>query len=338
MKIKDITSKIFKHQNLNFKESEFLFKCIFDDKLNSDQISSILSIITFRGETFEEIYGAINFLKSKSKKLSLKGSLIDTCGTGGDNKKSFNFSTATAILLSACGLSVAKHGNRSVTSKSGSVDVIEALNIKIHESVSNIKKMSRNCNICFLFAPHFHKSLKKVAQIRKNIGFRTIFNLLGPLLNPAKIDYQLLGVTNKEFLKTHSACLSKMDLTESWVVHNLDGYDELTTTNTNLIIKVKKKKISKVLRINAKDLGLTSCKQDELLGGDSKENAFIMHRLFDGETGPIRDNVLLNTSACLLITGKVKTLEEGKKYAENVIDSFKARDKLKQIINYSNGL
>ena len=332
-KLNKILLKIFDGIYLNAKESETLFTAIFDGKLNNEQISSILAIFSFRGECFEEILGAINILKKRSKKIKLTGQLIDTCGTGGDNKKSFNFSTATAILASACGLKVAKHGNRSVTSKSGSIDILEALGIEISDSISAIKKMYNKSSICFLFAPNFHKTLGKVAQIRKNLNIRTIFNLLGPLLNPSNISFQLLGVTEKKFLETHSKCLSRMNLKESWVIHNLDGYDELTTTSTNLVVKIKGKKVSKTLKLSPREIGLKICKQNELVGGDSYENAFIMNRLFEGETGPIRDNVVLNTSACLLISGKVKSLKEGIDLASNTIDNYKAKRKLEELIS-----
>ena len=328
-----ILLKIFNGKYLNVRESEILFTVIFDGKLSNEQISSILAILSFRGESFEEILGAVNILKKRSKKIQLTGELIDTCGTGGDNKKSFNISTATAILASACGLNVAKHGNRSVTSKSGSIDILEALGIEISDSISNIKKMYNKAGICFLFAPNFHKTLGSVAQIRKNINIRTIFNLLGPLLNPSNVSFQLLGVTEKKFLETHSKCLSRMNLKESWVIHNLDGYDELTTTSTNLIIKIKGKKTSKPLRLSPGDVGFKICKQNDLVGGDSKENAFIMNRLFEGETGPIRDNVILNTSACLLISGKVKNFKEGIDLASNTIDNYKAKRKLEELIS-----
>ena len=334
--LNSIQEKILKGDNLSIRESEFLFEKIFDGTLNKEKISSILTILSYRGESYEEIYGAVKVLEKKSKKINLNGKLLDTCGTGGDNKKSFNFSTASAILATACGLKVAKHGNRSVTSKSGSIDILEALGIKICDTNKEVRSMFDKCNICFLFAPVFHKSLAKVSMIRKNLSFRTIFNLLGPLLNPAKINYQLLGVTEKKFLKTHSSCLSKMNLEESWVVHNLDGYDELTTTSTNLIVKVKKKKVFKVTKINPSDIGFKTSKQSDLLGGDSKENAFIMHRLFEGETGPIRDNVILNTSACLLMSGKVKSLEEGMKLAGTTIDNFKAKKKLEELTSIFN--
>lgn len=334
--LNNIEEKLFKGGNLSIKESELLFEKIFDGTFNKNKISSILTILSFRGESYEEIYGAVKFLEKKSKKINLNGKLVDTCGTGGDNKKSFNFSTASAILAAACGLKVAKHGNRSVTSKSGSIDILEALGIKICHTNKEIKRMFDKCNIGFLFAPVFHKSLAKVSIIRKNLNFRTIFNLLGPLLNPAKINYQLLGVTERKFLKTHSNCISKMNLEESWVVHNLDGYDELTTTSTNLVIKVKKKKIFKITKINPSDIGFKTCKQSDLLGGDSKENAFIMHRLFEGETGPIRDNVILNTSACLLMSGKVKSLEEGVILASSTIDNFKAKKKLEELTSIFN--
>ena len=338
MKINKILKKIFSNQSLSIAESEFLFMKILENSLAPELVSSVLSILSFRSETFEEIFGAVKYLKKKSKKIIFEADAIDTCGTGGDNKNSFNLSTATSILCAALGLKVVKHGNRSITSKSGSIDVLEKLGIKISESSVEIKELFKKSGICFLFAPNFHPILKNIAPIRKILPFRTIFNLLGPLLNPSKIKYQLIGVTEEKFLQTHSKCLTRANQKESWVVTNKDGFDELTTTSPNLIVKVEKDKIKKKITIKPDELGFKYCKISDLKGGDSEENAFIMHRLFDGETGAIRDNVLLNTAACLKMTKKVKNFNEGIELAAKYIDNFAAKKKLEDIKNVSKKL
>ena len=257
---------------------------------------------------------------------------MDTCGTGGDNKGSFNFSTATSILLSTFDIKISKHGNRSVTSKSGSFDVLESLGVNISSELSHIKKNLKTNGICFLFAPNFHGSLKQVVEVRKSLPFKTIFNLLGPLLNPLKLHYQLLGVSNYENLLTHAKCLSKMNLKKSWVVFGEKGYDELTTTSKNYIIEVKKNNLSKVKILDPKEIGFKIRKENELKGGTPEENAFIMRRLFEGESGAIRDNVILNTAAGLVICYKVKNIKEGISKATINIENGLGLKKLNSLI------
>lgn len=332
--IKNIFEKLLNKEDLSIPESEKLIDLIVNQSINSVEISAILTLLNIKGESFNEIYGAVKILRKKSKKIHINGELIDTCGTGGDNKGSFNISTATAILSAACGLKVAKHGNKSITSKSGSSDVLDSLGINI--KVDNIlqKQMFKKNNICFLFAPFYHESLKNVKDIRTSLPFKTIFNLVGPLLNPANISYQLLGVGNENNLETHSKCLSNLRLIKSaWVVHSLKGYDELTTVSPNLIIEVKSGKVSKRFKVSPEDIGMTFSDESDIKGGTPDENAYIMHRLFEGETGAIRDNVLLNTAACLVITGKVKNLKEGVNFAAKNIDNFSAKHKLENLID-----
>ena len=264
-------------------------------------------------------------------KLKLKGSFIDTCGTGGDNKNSFNFSTATSILLSTFDIKIIKHGNRSVTSKSGSFDVLESLGIKIFADPKKIENFFLKNNICFLFAPYFHATLKNIADIRKSIPFRTIFNLLGPLLNPVKLKYQLLGVSDEKNLMTHAKCMKQLGIKKGWVVYNENGFDELTTTSNNIFVEIKDGKLKPKRKINPISLGFKLRTETELKGGSPKENAFLMKRLFDGETGAIRDNVVLNTAAALVVCEKVNSLKEGIKLAQKNIDSGLAQKKLNKL-------
>ena len=330
--LKEIFENLIKKKNLNLNQSKKLVNSIINNKINDIEISSILTLLNTKQESFEEIFSFVEYLKNKAKKINLHEELMDTCGTGGDNKNSFNFSTAVSILLSACDVKIAKHGNRSITSKSGSFDVLEALGIKIELNDSEQKKFFEKNGICFLFAPNYHPSLKKIGHIRKCLPFKTIFNLLGPLLNPANIKYQLLGVSNERNLYTHSKCLSFLKIKKAWVVFNLQGYDELTTTSQNLIVEIKENKISKVKKINPVDLGFKTHSQKDLRGGTAQENAFIMRRLFEGETGAIRDNVLLNTGAGLLIYNKVKNLRDGVELAKKNIDNGLGLKKLELLI------
>ena len=330
--MKKVFNNLLDGKDLSLSEASFLVESIFNSNISNVQLSSILTLLHKKKESFNEIYAFTNYLKKKCKKINIAGEFMDTCGTGGDNKGSFNFSTATSILLSTFNIKISKHGNRSVTSNSGSFDVLESLGINISSELTHIKKTLRNNGICFLFAPNFHGSLKQVAEVRKSLPFKTIFNLLGPLLNPLKLHYQLLGVSNHENLLTHAKCLSKMNLKKSWVVFGEMGYDELTTTSKNYIIEVKKNKISKVKILDPKEIGLKRRKEDELKGGTPEENAFMMRRLFEGESGAIRDNVILNTAAGLLICNKVKNIKEGISKATINIDNGQGLKKLNSLI------
>lgn len=329
--IQNIFNNLTQKINLSERESDLLVKKIFNSELNTTQISVILTLMYQKGESFEEIYSFVKYLKSKSLKLKLNGDFIDTCGTGGDNKNSFNFSTATSILLSTFDVKIVKHGNRSITSKSGSFDVLESLGIKILSDQKKIENFFLKNNICFLFAPYFHSSLKNVAEIRKSIPFRTIFNLLGPLLNPVKLKYQLLGVSNENNLITHAKCMKQLNIKKGWVVYNEKGYDELTTTSNNIYIEIKNGKLMPKRKINPVSLGFKIRSESELKGGTPKENAFLMRRLFDGETGAIRDNVILNTAAALVVCEIAKSLKEGILLARNNIDSGLALKKLNSL-------
>ena len=329
-----IINKLLNKIDLNSTESKSLIKSILNNNFNEIQTGIILTLLNIKKESLIEIHSFVEYLRALSIKLKLKGDLMDTCGTGGDNKNSFNFSTATSILLSTFEINIAKHGNRSVTSKSGSFDVLESLGIKITSNIKYLENYYKKHNICFLYAPFFHSSLKTVANVRKSIPFKTIFNLLGPLLNPVKLKYQLLGVSKKENLSTHAACLKKMGLKKGWVVFNENGYDELTTTSKNYYIEVSKNKIWSKQILDPEKLGFKKRNDKDLQGGTPEENAFLMRRLFEGETGAIRDNVLLNTAAALVICEKAESFKEGIKKAEKHIDSGLAKKKLNQLISF----
>jgi len=331
-KFEIIINKILKNSQLSQSESDYISQGVLEEKFDEYQIVSLLSFLFKKGESFEEIYAFVKILRKKMIKISLPGQIMDTCGTGGDHKNSFNFSTATSIVLSACNVKIAKHGNRSVTSKSGSFDVLESLGIKIDLNERDTVKFFKKNGICFLFAPKYHSILKNVAKIRKSLPFRTIFNLLGPLLNPVKLNYQIIGVSDEKNLETHAKCLSMLKLKKAWVVFNTDGYDELTSTSNNLYIEIKDGIISKKKKLDPKEFGFKVRQENELKGGSARENAFIMKRTFEGETGAIRDNIVLNSAAGLLISEKVKTLNQGIKVVESKIDNGLVLNKLLSLI------
>lgn len=326
--IQKIIFKIKNNDLLTEHECSFLAEKIINKSIDDLQISSLLSFLYIKGESYSEIYSFVKVLRKKMKKINLEGTIMDTCGTGGDHKNSFNFSTATSIVLSACDVRIAKHGNRSVTSKSGSFDLLESLGINIDLNSSDTKKYFKKHNICFLFAPKYHSILKNLSEIRKSLPFRTIFNLLGPLLNPVNLKYQLLGVSEEKNLITHAKCISRLKLKKAWIVHNLNGYDELTTTSNNIFIEIRNGKIGRKKVLNPKDYGFKLRHEKELKGGSPTENKFILKRVFEGETGAIRDNIVFNSAAGLLVSEKVKTLKEGIKIVENKIDNGTVLKKL----------
>ncbi len=327
-----ILKKVINNLPLSQNECDEIAKKVINGDLNSNQIASLLSFLFMRGESFNEIFAFVEILRNKMDRISLKGNLMDTCGTGGDNKNSFNLSTATSIVLSACDVKIAKHGNRSVTSKSGSFDVLEALGIQIDMNKNQTEKFLHKNGICFLYAPKYHSILKKFAEVRKSLKFRTIFNLLGPLLNPANLKYQILGVSEEKNLETHAKCLAKLKLKKAWVVYNLKGYDELTTTSKNVYIEIINGKVGKKKILDPKKYGFKVRKETELRGGTARENAFILKRVFEGESGAIRENIVLNSAAGLLISEKVNTLKEGIKLVEQNIDNGLVYRKLLSLI------
>ena len=327
-----IFNKLITKSSLSEKDCDQIAQKVINEDLDSYQLSSLLSFLFIRGESFNEIYSFVKILRNKMDKISLSNDLMDTCGTGGDNKNSFNLSTATSIVLSACGIKIAKHGNRSITSKSGSFDVLESLGIQIDLNKSQTKKFFKKNGICFLFAPKYHSILKNFANIRKSLQFRTIFNLLGPLLNPAGLKYQLLGVSDEKNLETHAKCLAKLKLKRAWVVHNMNGFDELTTTSKNIYIEIKNGIVSKKKILDPQQLGFKIRKENELRGGTSQENAFLLRRVFEGESGALRENLILNSAAGLLISEKVNNLKQGIKFIEKKIDDGSVYSKLISLV------
>jgi anthranilate phosphoribosyltransferase len=327
-----IQNKLLQKKDLNFDEASYLIKNILNKTVDEVLLSSLLTLLYTKGETYDEIKAFVFYLKSKSNSFKINDQLMDTCGTGGDNKNSFNFSTATCIVLSSFDIKIAKHGNRSITSKSGSFDVLEALGIKLSSKINNVKSYYKKKGICFLFAPYFHPILINVSNVRKSLFFRTIFNLLGPLLNPVNLSYQLLGVSDEKNLNSHAKCLKDLKIKRGWVVHNMNGYDELTTTSKNKVLEIYNNNISRIKIIEPKDLGFKRDKEIDLKGGTAKENAFLMENAFKGETGPIRDNIVLNSAAGLVISEKAKNIKEAINMVNYNIDNGVVMKKLKSLV------
>jgi anthranilate phosphoribosyltransferase len=312
------------------------FQIIMSGGATPAQIAAILMGLRVKGETVEEISAAATAMRVKAKPFKSVAGAIDTCGTGGDSRGTYNISTATAFVLAACGLPVVKHGNRSVSSRSGSADVLDVLGIRTDCEVEIAERCLRDCGIAFLFAPKYHHAMRHVAPVRQELGLRTIFNILGPLTNPAKPDFQLLGSYNKSLIKPLAETLKSLGTKAAWVVHGSDGLDELTLTGTSSVVSLKNGEISE-FEISPEDAGLPRASLEDLKGGDPERNASALIEAISGVETPYRNAVVYNAAAGLVIAGKVENLKDGAKLAGEAIDSGKAHSILKKLVDVSNG-
>lgn len=330
--VKEALHVLIEGRNLSREEAKEVMSEIMDGKATPAQIGSLLTILRMKGETIDEITGFAETMRSKSNRVQTQVyDLLDTCGTGGDGAKTFNISTASAIVAAAGGVRVAKHGNRAMSSQSGSADVLEALGVNIHLDQKSAEKCLDRVGICFMFAQLYHQSMKHVAAPRKEIGFRNVFNLLGPLTNPAGADRQLMGVYDRNRTEVLALVLRELKAARAMVVSSHDGLDEISISAPTQVTELKAGTIS-TYHITPEDLGLAASPIHELAGGTANENAAIIRAVFKGEKGPKRDVVLANAGACLYITGRCNNLQEGVQLAAELIDTGKAFDKLQQLI------
>lgn len=323
-------------KNLPQELAERIFQIIMNGGATPAQIAAILMGLRIKGETVEEITAGANVLRAKAAKITAPAGAIDTCGTGGDGRNTYNISTATAIVVAACGVPVAKHGNRSVSSKSGSADVLQALGIKIDAEIPVLEKCLKEVNIAFLMAPKFHPAMRHVAPVRQELGLRTIFNILGPLSNPAKPDFQLLGVYDKILTEPLARVLSALGTKAAWVVCGHDGLDELTLTGTSFVSQLKDGTISH-FEITPEDASLPRAMLEDVKGGDIGTNAKALEHALSGVESPHKNAVLYNAGAALIIAGKVADIKAGVAMARDAIDNGGAFRTLKQWALVSNG-
>ncbi len=336
--IKEAIKKLIKGIDLNEEEVVGVMNLIMNGEATPAQIGSFLTALRIKGETIGEITGCAKVMRLKADNIHPKVDYyIDTCGTGGDGANTFNISTAVAFVASSGGVAVAKHGNRSATSKCGGADVLESLGININLSPGDVEKCIEKTGFGFMFARTFHKSMKHAAGPRSELGVRTIFNILGPLTNPANAKGQVLGVFDRNLTETIANVLLKLGLEKAMVVHGLDGLDEITTTTNTKVSEVIDGKVVNY-EIDPKELNISRADKVDLLGGDAIENAEIIKSIFKGEKGPKRDIVLLNAAAALYVGKKVKNLNDGISMAAELIDSGLAMNKLNQLIEYSNSV
>ena len=292
-------NKIKDKQNLTFNESKAAFEMLMEGKANDQEIFDFLTLLSAKGEASDEIAGGVYVLRNKSKRVNVENCL-DTCGTGGDGMNTLNISTASALLLASMGIKVAKHGNKAVSSKCGSGDVLEALNIKINLEPNDIENQINKNNFGFMFAPNYHSAMKFVGPTRKKIGKRTVFNMIGPLSSPALVKKQVVGVFDKKLLRTFADALNNLDIKFAWIVNSEDGLDEISPYAKTNIIQLKDKKISEIT-IDPNELSVKADKFENLVGDDAKFNAEKMINIFKGEDNDFSKAVCLNAAAGLIV-------------------------------------
>lgn len=334
--MKELIKKLSSGQNLTTDEAEKAIDIILSGEATESQIGAFLTALKMKGETIDEIVGCSKSIRNKASHINPSVErFIDFVGTGGDGISTFNISTTSALVVAASGLAVAKHGNRSVSSKSGAADVLESLGVNIMSNVKDVEQSVNRINIGFMFAPVFNNSMKYVGKARKDIGIRSVFNILGPLSNPSGAKYLLIGVYNKKLVDVFAQTLKKLGAVSALIVNADDGMDEISLASDTDIAELRNGEIKKY-KISPEQFGFKKCDISELKGGDGKANAEITKRILKGETGPKRDVILLNAGAALYAGQKVDSIEDGIKIAKETIDSGKALKKLQELIEFSN--
>lgn len=326
--------KVAAGETLTQLEAADAFECIMSGAATDAQVGGLLMGMHVRGETIDEIAGAARVLRGKALSVRAPEGAIDTCGTGGDAKGTHNISTCAAFVVAGAGVPVAKHGNRSISSRSGSADVLAALGVNIECGPKVIELCIEKCGLGFMFAPAHHAAMRHVGKVRGELGVRTIFNLLGPLANPAATKYQVVGVFAEKWVEPVANVLGLLGVKRAWVVHGADGLDELTTTTISHVAALDHGKVS-TFRIAPRNAGLPEARPEDLVGGDAVENAAHIRAALQGNQGPLRDIVLLNAAAALLVAGKAKSLRDGVVLAAESIDSGKAMSVLEALVQLS---
>ncbi len=333
--IKTMIAKIVEGKDLTLEESREAMGEIMEGRATPAQIASFITGLRMKGETSEEITGAAMLMREKVTGIKVTGETVDTCGTGGDRMNTFNISTAASLVVAGLGVKVAKHGNRSVSSRCGSADVFESLGVKLEISPAKMEECIEKVGIGFLFAPLLHGAMKFAVSPRKEIGIRTIFNLLGPLTNPAKADYQVLGVYHPDLTEKLATVLKNLGTKKGLVVHGEDGFDEISITGKTRITELKGISLN-TYYISPEDFGIKRAEPETIEGGSPQVNSRIIREILRGKKGPGRDVVLLNAAAALLASEKVKNFSEGIELAKNSIDSKAALEKLEMLIEFTN--
>ena len=328
--MKSLLAQLAEGGALSEEQAEAAFRCILAGEASQGQIGAFLMGLRQRGETISDITAGARVLRDQLVAVPTAADVIDTCGTGGDGSGSYNISTAVAFVVAACGVPVAKHGNRALSSKSGSSQVLEALGVALDLTPEQIGQCLDTTRMGFMFAPHHHAAMRHVGAVRQEMGIRTIFNLLGPLANPARAKRQLLGVFDEKWVVPLAETLRNLGSIRAWVVHGSDGMDELTTTGPSQIAELKDGHIQ-TFTLDAQDYGLARARADELAGGTPEENAEAMRQLFAGAHGAYRDIVVLNSAAALVVADHAQDIAEGLQQADQALSSGAAAKVLDQL-------
>ena len=333
-RMKLLLARVASGEALAAADAREAFEIMMSGDATPAQVGGFLMGLRVRGETVDELVGGAQVLRERMVKVQAPAQAIDTCGTGGDASGTFNVSTAAAIVVAACGVPVAKHGNRALSSRSGSADVLTALGVNVEADVALVERAIRGVGIGFMMAPRHHGAMRHVAGARVELGTRTIFNLLGPLANPAGAKRQLMGVFARQWVEPLAHVLGQLGAERAWVVHGADGLDELSTTGPSHVAELRDGTV-RTFEVSPEQAGLPRARRDDLRGGDATTNADALRALLDGVRGPYRDIVALNSAAALIVSGQVDDLEAGVARALDAIDSGAAKDVLRGLIAIS---
>jgi anthranilate phosphoribosyltransferase len=333
--IKEAIIKAANRENLGYELTETAMHEIMEGKASDIQMAAFLTAMAVKGETIEEITAAAAGMRKHCIRILHDMDVLEIVGTGGDRSNSFNISTTSALVISAAGVSVAKHGNRAASSKSGAADLLEALGVNIAIPPEQSLKLLQTINLCFLFAQNYHISMKYVAPVRKELGIRTIFNILGPLVNPAGANMELLGVYEEKLVAPLAQVLANLGVKNALVVYGQDGFDEISLSAPTSVCEVRDGAFWSYT-IEPEQFGFARCRKEDLIGGSPAENACITRDILSGVKSPKRDAVILNSAAALYIARRVSSMKEGVPVAEDLIDSGKARVQLEKFVALSN--
>lgn len=332
MNIREAIEKLVNRIDLSEAETIDVMNQIMTGEASPLQVAAFLTALRMKGESVGEITGAARVMREKAHRVNVGAkTVLDTCGTGGDQKGTFNISTTTAFVLAGAGVNVAKHGNRSVSSQSGSADVLGALGVKVDAPKERVEQCIAKIGIGFLFAPLLHEAMKYAVQPRRDIGIRTIFNILGPLTNPAMATHQLIGIYSGEMVGMIAQVLKNLGSARAMVVHGLEGLDEISLCGPTKVAELRDGAV-KEYTVEPEQYGLQRCRLEELHGGNPEQSALIVKAILDGNKGATRDVVLLNGGAALYVSGRAATIQDGIQLAAESIDSGKARQKLAQLV------
>ncbi len=332
---KQYVAKVATGDPLSQADATAAFEIIMSGEATPARIGAFLMALRVRGETVDEITGAVSVLRDKMTRVAAPADALDIVGTGGDASGTYNISTAAAFVLAGGGIPIAKHGNRSLTSRSGAADALAALGVNIEIGAEDISRCIKQAGLGFMFAPMFHSSFRHVSPVRGELGTRTVFNLLGPLCNPASVKSQVIGVFDGAWAEPLAHVLRNLGSESIWIVHGRDGLDEMTTTDATSVAQLKDGEVT-IFEVTPEDAGLVRARPEDLKGGDAQTNAAAIRLLLDGETGAYRDIVLLNAAAGFIVAGKALDLREGAEMAADSIDTGRAREALKRLVAASN--